>query len=189
MMPLLAAADQALSLGLRDLFIEICYLLASALFIFGLRGLTAPDKARRGMQLAAAGMLLAVIGTLLHREIVDFKWIIIGLALGSAIGAAISIWMPMTAIPQRTAISHAFGALAATLVGVEHYEHLRGAHGAISGAVMAALGFEVLFGSLTITGSFMAFGKLQGFVSSHQSPTNLRTKRTSGFSLGPWCCS
>ncbi len=79
-MPLLAAADSGRRRSaLRDLFIEICYLVASALFIFGLRGLTAPDKARRGMQLAAVGMLLAVIGTLLHHEIVDFKWIVIGL--------------------------------------------------------------------------------------------------------------
>ena len=88
------------------------------LFILGLKGLTAPDKARNGMRLAAAGMLAAVIGTLLNHEIVSFTWIIIGLVLGGAIGAAISIWMPMTAVPQRTAISHAFGALAATLVGI-----------------------------------------------------------------------
>jgi NAD(P) transhydrogenase subunit beta len=181
---LLAAADQAASLGVRELFIELCYLAASALFIFGLRGLTAPDKARRGMQLAAAGMLLAVIGTLLHREIVDFKWILVGLVIGSAIGAAISIWMPMTAIPQRTAISHAFGALAATLVGIEHYEHLRDAHGTISGAIMAALGFEVLFGSLTITGSFMAFGKLQGFVSSAPITYKAQNETNIGLFIG-----
>jgi NAD(P) transhydrogenase subunit beta len=84
-------------------------------------------------------------------------------AVGGAIGAAISIWMPMTAVPQRTAISHAFGALAATLVGIEHYEHLLRN---VPHSEMAAIGFEVMFGSLTITGSFMAFGKLQGFVPS-----------------------
>ena len=85
--------------------------------------------------------------------------------LGSAIGAAMSIYMPMTAIPQRTAISHAFGALAATLVGMaEYHDHL--AEIIHEPAKMAALGFEVMFGSLTITGSFMAFGKLQGFVPS-----------------------
>jgi H+-translocating NAD(P) transhydrogenase subunit beta len=166
----------ALSLDARQLFIEICYLAASALFILGLRGLTAPDKARRGMQLAAAGMLLAIVGTLIKEEIVSYVWILVGLVVGSGIGAAISIWMPMTAIPQRTAISHAFGALAATLVGIEHYEHLRHGFMALppvagvpldfSTFEMLALGFEVLFGSLTITGSFMAFGKLQGFVPS-----------------------
>jgi NAD(P) transhydrogenase subunit beta len=112
-------------------------------------------------------MLVAVIGTLLNAQIIGFTWIIVGLVAGSAIGAAISIWMPMTAVPQRTAISHAFGALAATLVGIEHYHyHLAQLQEGLSHVEMAALGFEVMFGSLTITGSFMAFGKLQGFIPS-----------------------
>jgi len=146
-----------------EYFIQATYLAASVLFIFGLKGLTHPDRARRGMQLAALGMLLAVIGTLLKQEIVTYGWIIAGLVIGSGVGAAMSIWMPMTAIPQRTAISHAFGALAATLVGIveyrEHIEHL-------SHVKMAALGFEVMFGALTITGSCLAFAKLQGLVPS-----------------------
>jgi NAD(P) transhydrogenase subunit beta len=164
----------------KEYLVQIAYVVASALFILGLKGLTAPDKARNGMRLAAAGMLAAVIGTLLHHDIVSFTWIIIGLVVGGAIGAAISIWMPMTAVPQRTAISHAFGALAATLVGIEHYEHtLHGLQATLSRVDMAALGFEVMFGSLTITGSFMAFGKLQGFVPSapitykFQNPSNI----------------
>src|SRR5262249_48475902 len=143
----------------REYLIQLTYLASSVLFILGLKGLTHPEKARRGMQQAAIGMLLAIIGTLMHHEIITFKWIIAGMIVGSAVGAAMSIWMPMTAIPQRTAISHAFGALAATLVGIaEYYEHRH--H--LGAGKMAALGFEVLFGSLTITGSFMAFGKLQG---------------------------
>ncbi len=169
-------------------FIELAYLAASVLFILGMRGLTSPDKARRGMQLAATGMLLAVIGTLLHHEIVSFVWIILGLLIGSAIGAAISIWMPMTAIPQRTAISHAFGALAATLVGIEHYEHLRHLPAVTASTgqpipmiEMAALGFEVMFGSLTITGSFMAFGKLQGFIRS--APITYKFQNASNITL------
>jgi NAD(P) transhydrogenase subunit beta len=142
------------------------------------------------MQLAAIGMLLAVVGTLLHRDIVSFPWILAGLALGSAIGAAISIWMPMTAIPQRTAISHAFGALAATLVGVEHYEHMRHHFamlpeqttlpGDFSSFEMFALGFEVMFGSLTITGSLMAFGKLQGLVPSQPLTYKLQNETNIG---------
>jgi NAD(P) transhydrogenase subunit beta len=151
----------------RELFIQAAYLAASVLFILGLRGLTSPDKARRGMQLAALGMLVAVVGTLVDFRIVDFTWILLGLVLGSLIGAAISIWMPMTAIPQRTAISHAFGALAATLVGIAHYDYITRVLGdSISGVDMAALGFEVMFGSLTITGSLMAFGKLQELLPS-----------------------
>src|ERR1700722_16681042 len=124
----------------REYLIQAAYLAASVLFILGLKGLTAPDKARRGMQLAAIGMLVAVVGTLFHQQIITPIWIFTGLVLGSGIGAAISIWMPMTAIPQRTAISHACGALAATLVGIEHYEHLQHL---VPRAEMAALGFEV----------------------------------------------
>jgi NAD(P) transhydrogenase subunit beta len=160
-------AQAAITLTARDTFIQIAYLVASVLFILGLKGMTAPDKARNGMRMAAAGMLVAVIGTLLSAQIITFGWIIVGLVAGSLIGAAISIWMPMTAVPQRTAISHAFGALAATLVGIEHYHyHTVTLHEGLSHVEMAALGFEVMFGSLTITGSFMAFGKLQGFIPS-----------------------
>ncbi len=139
-------------------FIEFTYLAASILFIFGLKGLSHPKTARLGMNSAAIGMLLAVVGTLVHREIISYQWIIIGLVIGSLIGAAMSIWMPMTAMPQRTALSHAFGALAASLVGISEYYR----HSAELGSFkMAALGFEVLFGSLTVTGSLMAFAKLQ----------------------------
>jgi proton-translocating NAD(P)+ transhydrogenase subunit beta len=148
---------------MREYVIQVAYLAASVLFILGIKGLTSPEKARRGMQLAALGMLVAILGTLLHHHIVTYTWIIAGLVIGSVIGAAMSIFMPMTAIPQRTAISHAFGALAATLVGIAEY-YDRAGH--VDHATMAALGFEVMFGSLTITGSFMAFGKLQGFVKS-----------------------
>lgn len=139
-------------------FSELTYLLASILFIFGLKGLSHPDTARRGMNLAAIGMLAAIIGTLVRHEIVRFEWIIAGLIIGSLIGAAMSIWMPMTAMPQRTALSHAFGALAASLVGISEYYR----HGAALGTFkMTAIGLEVMLGSLTVTGSLMAFVKLQ----------------------------
>ena len=144
---------------MRTYFIETMYLASSVLFILGLKGLTSPEKARRGMNYAAFGMLLAIVGTLVQHEIVRYDWIIGGLILGSAIGIPIGLLVPMTAMPQRIAISHMFGALAATLVGVAHYY----VHGATHGN-MVALGFEVLFGSLTITGSFMAFAKLQELI-------------------------
>jgi NAD(P) transhydrogenase subunit beta len=115
------------------------------------------------MHLAEIGMLLAVIGTLLGQGIVTWEWILIGLVVGSVIGTAMSIFMPMTAMPQRIAVSHAFGALAAVLVGIN--EFIVKGHEITSG-LMGALGFEVLFGSLTVTGSLMAFGKLQGIVKS-----------------------
>jgi len=149
------------ALDLRETGIQLTYLAACVLFILGLYSLTKPARAQRGMQLAAVGMLLAIIGTLLHRDIVRFEWIIGGLLLGTAIGYPLGMFVPMTAMPQRIAVSHMFGALAATLVGVAEYQlH----HGGPPRATMAALGFEVLFGALTITGSFMAFGKLQGFI-------------------------
>ena len=117
------------------------------------------------MFLAIGGMVLAVIGTLILHEVVEYQWIVIGVVAGVSIGAPMAIFMPMTAVPQRTAISHAFGALAVTLVGVsEYYRHTSHAGEPLDGVHMAAVGFEVLFGSLTITGSLMAFGKLQGFI-------------------------
>ncbi len=164
----------------RELFVQASYLAASALFILGLRGLTNPDRARRGIQLAALGMLLAIVGTLLHRDIVRYDWIIAGLALGSVVGYPLGMWVPMTAMPQRIAISHMFGALAATLVGVAEYL-TRGNGAAVPHGQMAALAFEVMFGSLTITGSFMAFGKLQGILPS--APVTFRGQNVLSLTL------
>src|SRR6185369_14900649 len=109
--------------------------------------------------MAALGMLVAIVGTMLHLEIIDPLTIAVGMIIGSLIGGAMSIWMPMTAMPQRTALSHAFGALAASLVGIsEYYQHVVADPSAsISAFKMTALGFEVLFGSLTVTGSLLAF--------------------------------
>ena len=106
---------------MRETFTQLTYLAASILFILGLRSLTKPDSARRGMQYAAIGMLLAIIGTLVQHEIVRYDWIAGGLILGTIIGIPMGTQVPMTAMPQRIAISHMFGALAATLVGVAEY--------------------------------------------------------------------
>src|SRR5438876_816506 len=132
--------------------IELTYLAASILFILGLKGLSHPETARRGMIFAEVGMFLAIVGTLLHREIISYEWII---------GGAMSIWVPMTAMPQRTALSHAFGALAASLVGVSEY-YLHGAE--VGTFKMTALSLEVLLGGITVTGSLMAFIKLQDWI-------------------------
>jgi NAD(P) transhydrogenase subunit beta len=149
----------------RLLFTEAAYLVASVLFILGLRGLTIPDKARRGMRLAALGMLVAIVGTVVKAEIITYGWILAGLALGTLIGWPLGTRVPMTAMPQRIAISHLFGAVAATLVGVAEFWS-RGNGAGVGRGQMAALGFEVLFGALTVTGSFMAFGKLQELLPS-----------------------
>ncbi|HTW87937.1 MAG TPA: NAD(P)(+) transhydrogenase (Re/Si-specific) subunit beta [Candidatus Binataceae bacterium] len=150
----------------RDTIVLTAYFVSSVLFILGVKSLTHPDTARRGMQMAALGMLVAIVGTLFLHEIVTFRWIIIGLIVGSIIGYPLGMWVPMTAMPERIAISHTFGSLAASLVGIAEYYNayqLAGGNG-VGHAEMAALGLEVLFGSLTVTGSFMACGKLQGFV-------------------------
>jgi proton-translocating NAD(P)+ transhydrogenase subunit beta len=146
---------------LQTYFIEISYLLASILFILGLKGLSHPETAKRGMHLAEFGMLMAIIGTLMHHEIVSYTWILSGLAVGSLVGLAMGIWVPMTAMPQRTALSHAFGAFAAALVGISEF-YRSGGH--LETITMSALGFEVMLGALTTTGSLLAFAKLQGLV-------------------------
>jgi NAD(P) transhydrogenase subunit beta len=145
----------------RTYFIELSYLLASILFILGLKGLSHPESAKRGMHLAEFGMLMAIVGTLMHYEIVTFTWIITGLVLGSLVGLAMGLWVPMTAMPQRTALSHAFGAFAAALVGISEF-YRYGGH--LETITMSALGFEVMLGALTTTGSLLAFAKLQGLV-------------------------
>ncbi len=148
-------------------FIEFSYLLASILFILGLKGLSHPETAKRGMHMAEFGMLMAIIGTLMHFEIVSYTWIIVGLLFGGLLGSAMGVWVPMTAMPQRTALSHAFGAFAAALVGIaEYYSYTHGFKpiADLNHVKMSAMGFEIMLGALTTTGSLIAFGKLQGIV-------------------------
>src|SRR5271155_329758 len=137
--------------------IEITYLIASVLFILSLKWLSSPSTAQRGVRAGEIGMVLAIAGTLLHHGIVDWKWIIIALVLGTGIGIPLGM-VHMTAVPQRTALSHAFGALCVTLVGSAEF-YLRTPD--ISRFMMAVLSLEVILGGLTITGSLMAAGKLQ----------------------------
>jgi NAD(P) transhydrogenase subunit beta len=139
------------------------YLIASVCFILALQGLSSPTHARRGNLIGAFGMLVAVIGTLLYAHILTPLWIAIGLMIGAAIGTMMSVWIPMTKMPERIALSHCFGGLAAALVGVSEYHH-RMASGGIDRFTMGALGLEVFLGFLTFTGSLMAFGKLQGLI-------------------------
>jgi H+-translocating NAD(P) transhydrogenase subunit beta len=137
--------------------IEILYLIASVLFILSLKWMSSPTTARHGIWAGEAGMLLAICGTLLHHGIVDYRLIAIALVLGTIIGVPLGR-VAMTAVPQRTALSHAFGALCVTLVGsAEFYLRSPG----ISPFMMSVLSLEVILGGLTFTGSLMAAGKLQ----------------------------
>src|SRR3974390_729195 len=140
-----------------DYLIESTYLIATALFILALKWLSSPATARRGVWAGEAGMFLAIVGTLLNRGIVDYKWIAIALVLGTIVGVPLGR-VAMTAVPQRTALSHAFGALCVTLVGTAEF-YLRTPN--ITKFMMSVLSLEVILGGLTITGSLMAAGKLQ----------------------------
>jgi NAD(P) transhydrogenase subunit beta len=137
--------------------IEVTYLIATALFILSLKWMSSPATARRGVWAGELGMLLAIAGTLLHRGIVDYKWLAAALVLGTIVGVPLGK-VAMTAVPQRTALSHAFGALCVTLVGTAEF-YLRAP--SVPPFMMAVLGMEVILGSLTFTGSLMAAGKLQ----------------------------
>ena len=138
---------------------QASYLAAAALFVFSLRWLSSPKTARQGVVAGVAGMSLAVFGTLLHPEIVSYTWIVVALVIGTIIGVPLS-WVPLTAVPQRTALSHAFGGLAAGLVGTAKYM-LWLEDGGLTSFRMFAIIVEVLLGYLTLTGSLMAAGKLQ----------------------------
>jgi len=137
--------------------IEILYLIARVLFIFSLKWMSSPTTARHGIWAGEAGMLLAIVGTLLRGGLHDYRMIAIALVLGAIIGVPLGR-VAMTAVPQRTALSHAFGALCVTLVGSAEF-YLRTPE--ISRFMMAVLSVEVILGGLTVTGSLMAAGKLQ----------------------------
>jgi NAD(P) transhydrogenase subunit beta len=145
----------------NEWLLSLLYLGASIGFILSLKWLSHPTTARRGVRAGELGMAAAIVGTLLHEGIIDYRWILIAAFIGSSIGAAIAIYMPMTAMPQRIALSHAFGALAAALVGTAEF-YLGGSH--LDTFTAGVLGLEMLLGYLTVTGSLIAFGKLQGIV-------------------------
>jgi H+-translocating NAD(P) transhydrogenase subunit beta len=174
--PLAAVGGEPTHGADATIIVWVAYLVAAALFILSLKWLSHPRTARRGVRAGEVGMALAIIGTLLMYDVVDYQWVLVGIFIGTVIGAPMAIWMPMTAVPQRTALSHAFGALAAALVGTAHY--YEPAH-TLDHFTMGVLALEVLLGCLTFTGSLVAFGKLQEILPSsiktlkHQNVINL----------------
>jgi NAD(P) transhydrogenase subunit beta len=149
--------DGGNGLDARTLVYRVSLLIASLCFLVGLRMLTNPETARRGMQVAVIGMVLGVLGTLVHRDIINYWWIIGGLVVGTVVGVPMGLLIPMTKMPERIALSHAGGGLAVALVGIGEY--LEG-HPQHSSFAMGAVSFEILMGAITFTGSLMAFGKL-----------------------------
>jgi NAD(P) transhydrogenase subunit beta len=136
-------------------------IVAAGLFVLSLKWMNSPATARRGVFAGESGMLLAIIGTLAANQVFNWQWIVAAFLIGSAVGVPIAYIMPMTAVPQRTALSHACGALAAALVGTaEFYRETPDTF------TMVALVVETLLGFLTVTGSLMAMGKLQEILPS-----------------------
>ena len=141
---------------------NIVYLISASLFIIGLKRLASPTTARNGNRLASLGMLIAIIVTILKYTDNNFEWIIIGIVIGGLLGIILSKYVQMTAIPQLVAIFNGFGGGASALVAI--YEILYPKESVISIFVLAAIAFSTILGSLTLTGSFIAFGKLQEII-------------------------
>ena len=139
--------------------IEIAYLVASVLFILGLKRLSSPKTARSGNLLGALGMLLAVIATLAVGGL-DWVWILVGVAIGGGIGAFLARWVQMTAMPQMVAVFNAFGGGASMLVA--SVEYLKPETAGASVTVALTIVLSVLIGAVTFSGSFLAWAKLEG---------------------------
>ncbi|MFH0792966.1 MAG: NAD(P)(+) transhydrogenase (Re/Si-specific) subunit beta [bacterium] len=150
---------------MQNALINIAYLVASVLFIFGLQMLGHPRRAVKGNLLGALGMLLAVVVTLLDRHIIDFKVIIVGLVVGAAIGTLLAMKIQMTGMPQMVALLNGFGGAASVLVAGAALVEAREIAGAITDQFTVATAASGLIGGVTFWGSLVAFGKLQGVIS------------------------
>ena len=141
---------------------NIFYVLASVLFIFGIKRLSHPRTARSGNLIAAFGMLVAIITTLLINGNLDYKLITVGVVIGSLIGSFFAVRVEMTQMPQMVAIFNGFGGIASALIAASEFIN---PSGTLSLFNLSTISFSVFVGTLTFTGSFIAFGKLQGFIS------------------------
>ncbi len=140
---------------------NIFYVLASVLFILGIKKLSHPKTARNGNFIAASGMLIAILATLLSYGKIDLQMILVGMLIGSVIGATFALKVEMTQMPQMVAIFNGFGGSASALVAAAEFLKT----GDISAFTMGTIVVSIFVGTLTFTGSFIAFGKLQGFIS------------------------
>ncbi len=157
----------------------LVYLIASILFIFGIKRLASPKTARQGNFLSVIGMFLAIVVTLLDQRVMTFEWIILGLVVGSAIGAIFALKVPMTGMPQMVGLLNGFGGGASLLVAFAEYYHLINMNQSFEVPTTVTIVLSVLVGAVTFTGSLIAFGKLQGIVSGKvikyplQNPVNV----------------
>ncbi|MBL8815955.1 MAG: NAD(P)(+) transhydrogenase (Re/Si-specific) subunit beta [Planctomyces sp.] len=145
--------------------IDICYLVSAVLFILGLKGMTRPRTAVRGNLLGAIGMLLAMVATLLHRDVLSWTWILAAIAVGSVIGTVLALRVQMTAMPQLVALLNGLGGAASVLVagaylGGRQFDAALKAKLAIAD-VLTATAASGLIGGITLTGSLVAWAKLE----------------------------
>ena len=147
-----------------DTLILLSYLVSAVLFIVGLKRLQSPDTARGGNRIAAVGMLIAVIATLLDRAILDFTWIIAGLVIGGGIGLIMARMVAMTNMPQMVGAFNGFGGAASGLVAVSEFLRISRSTGVFEMDHGISIMVGTLIGAITFSGSMVAFGKLQGIV-------------------------
>jgi H+-translocating NAD(P) transhydrogenase subunit beta len=145
--------------------IQLTYLVAASLFILGLKKLGSPATARQGNVVAAVGMLLAIVATLLDQHVLNYEMILVGLAIGSGIGAIAAYKVQMTEMPQMVGLLNGLGGAASALVAVAEFWRLLGNGEAIPLDVNISMLLDVLIGGVTFTGSMLAFAKLQGLIS------------------------
>jgi len=145
--------------------VMLLYLLSAALFIFGLKRLSSPATAVSGNRLASVGMLIAIVATLVFGEILSFEWIIGGIIVGSLIGAVFARRVQMTGMPQMVAMLNGFGGGASALVASAEYLRFVNAGTLIPVSTGVSIQLSVLIGAVTFSGSLIAFGKLQEWVS------------------------
>src|SRR4029079_13459568 len=164
-------------------FPELTYRVAAALFILALYWMNSPRTARRAVISGVLAMTLAVVGSALDPHVHNWLLILIAIALGFAVGWPLS-WVPLTAVPQRTALSHAFGGFAAGLLGTaKFYDWLHSDPAKLDWFTMTAIVAEVILGYLTFTGSLMAAGKLQEIKWIPQRPVTYRFQNESNLAL------
>lgn len=164
-----------------ETIVQLIYLFSTALFILSLMWMNHPSTARRGVVAGVVAMIAAIGGTLMHPEIVNYRWVVAAVVAGFVVGVPLS-WVPLTAVPQRTALSHAFGGLAAGLVGTaEYYLWIGNPDKVITSFETGAIVAEVILGFLTFTGSLMAAGKLQEIIPT--APITYRGQNVVNLSL------
>ncbi|MBE9256564.1 NAD(P)(+) transhydrogenase (Re/Si-specific) subunit beta [Dolichospermum sp. LEGE 00246] len=145
--------------------IQLTYLVAASLFILGLKKLGSPASARNGNLVAAVGMLLAIVATMLDQHVLNYEMILVGLAIGSVIGAVIAYKVQMTEMPQMVGLLNGLGGASSALIAVAEFWRLLDSSQPIPLDVNISMLLDVLIGGVTLTGSFLAFAKLQGLIS------------------------